>query len=171
VGTVSLKSKAASRSVRMLRAATGRTITGWLEDPVMVEIMLNPDGNLSEEAQPVPNRCDDLSRHRWTECLRILLDHQRSDGRRQQVFHRGALVLSRSVSGSGMRGKRLSWRRPKQGRHHHRRLCPNACPRSTPSESFTAVRLHVSRSKKAMTKAAADARIVVANLQINGGTA
>ena len=46
MGTVSLKSEAASRSVRMLRTAMGPTITGWLEDPAIVEIMLNPDGRL-----------------------------------------------------------------------------------------------------------------------------
>jgi type IV secretion system protein TrbB len=46
VGSVSLKSEAASRSVRMLRTAMGPAITGWLEDPAIVEIMLNPDGRL-----------------------------------------------------------------------------------------------------------------------------
>ena len=46
MGTVSLKSEAASRSVRMLRTAMGPTITGWLEDPAIAEIMLNPDGRL-----------------------------------------------------------------------------------------------------------------------------
>jgi type IV secretion system protein TrbB len=46
VGTVSLKSEAASRSVRMLRTALGPTITGWLEDPAIIEIMLNPDRRL-----------------------------------------------------------------------------------------------------------------------------
>jgi type IV secretion system protein TrbB len=46
VETVSLKSEAASRSVRMLRTAMGPTITCWLEDPAIVEIMLNPDGRL-----------------------------------------------------------------------------------------------------------------------------
>jgi type IV secretion system protein VirB11 len=30
----------------MLRTAMGPTITGWLEDPAIVEIMLNPDGRL-----------------------------------------------------------------------------------------------------------------------------
>jgi hypothetical protein len=34
VGTVSLKSEAASRSVRMLRTAMGPA-TGWLEDPAI----------------------------------------------------------------------------------------------------------------------------------------
>jgi type IV secretion system protein TrbB len=48
VGTVSLKSEAASRSIGMLRTALGPTITGWLEDPAIVKVMLNPDGRLSE---------------------------------------------------------------------------------------------------------------------------
>ena len=30
----------------MLRTAIGPTITGWLEDPAIVEVMLNPDGRL-----------------------------------------------------------------------------------------------------------------------------
>ena len=44
--TVSPKSEAASRSVRMLRTAMGPAITAWLEDPAVVEVMLNPDGRL-----------------------------------------------------------------------------------------------------------------------------
>jgi type IV secretion system protein TrbB len=46
MGSVAAKPEAASRSVRMLRTAMGPTITGWLEDPAIVEIMLNPDGRL-----------------------------------------------------------------------------------------------------------------------------
>src|SRR5215467_7950720 len=46
VGTVFPKSEAASRSVRMLRTAMGPAITAWLEDPAVVEVMLNPDGRL-----------------------------------------------------------------------------------------------------------------------------
>jgi type IV secretion system protein TrbB len=46
VTTVSLKSEATSRSIGMLRTAMGATITGWLDDPAIVEIMLNPDGRL-----------------------------------------------------------------------------------------------------------------------------
>ena len=30
----------------MLRTGMGPTITGWLEDPAIVEIMVNPDGRL-----------------------------------------------------------------------------------------------------------------------------
>ena len=46
MGTVSLKSEAVLRSVRMLRTAMGPAIAGWLEDPAIAEVMLNPDGSL-----------------------------------------------------------------------------------------------------------------------------
>ena len=34
------------RSARMLRTALGPRIAGWLDDPAIVEVMLNPDGRL-----------------------------------------------------------------------------------------------------------------------------
>ena len=46
VGAVSRKTEATSRGARMLRTALGPAITGWLEDPAIVEVMLNPDGRL-----------------------------------------------------------------------------------------------------------------------------
>jgi Flp pilus assembly CpaF family ATPase len=46
MGTVSFKSEAVSRGARMLRTALGPAIAGWLEDPTVVEVMLNPDGRL-----------------------------------------------------------------------------------------------------------------------------
>src|SRR5580704_100876 len=42
----SFQSEAISRGARMLRTAFGPAITGWLEDPAIVEVMLNPDGRL-----------------------------------------------------------------------------------------------------------------------------
>ncbi len=38
--------EARHRSVRMLRTALGDAIAGWLADPEIIEIMLNPDGRL-----------------------------------------------------------------------------------------------------------------------------
>ncbi|MDE5452952.1 P-type conjugative transfer ATPase TrbB [Bradyrhizobium sp. CSA112] len=35
-----------SRGARMLRTALGPAIASWLEDPVIIEVMLNPDGRL-----------------------------------------------------------------------------------------------------------------------------
>jgi type IV secretion system protein TrbB len=45
-GALSLKSEATSRGARMLRTALGPAIAAWLEDPAVVEVMLNPDGRL-----------------------------------------------------------------------------------------------------------------------------
>ena len=40
------KSEALARSTRMLRTALGADVAAWLEDPTVVEVMLNPDGRL-----------------------------------------------------------------------------------------------------------------------------
>jgi len=40
------QSEAASRGARMLRTALGPAIARFLEDPAIVEVMLNPDGRL-----------------------------------------------------------------------------------------------------------------------------
>jgi type IV secretion system protein VirB11 len=45
-GTFSLRTEAISRGARMLRTALGPAIAAWLEDPAVVEVMLNPDGRL-----------------------------------------------------------------------------------------------------------------------------
>jgi P-type conjugative transfer ATPase TrbB len=42
----SFQSEAVSRGARMLRTALGPSIAAWLEDPTIVEVMLNPDGRL-----------------------------------------------------------------------------------------------------------------------------
>ena len=46
MGVQVLQSEALVRSGRMLRTALGPAISSWLEDPAIVEIMLNPDGRL-----------------------------------------------------------------------------------------------------------------------------
>jgi type IV secretion system protein TrbB len=45
-GALSLRSEASARGARMLRTALGPAIAAWLEDPAVVEVMLNPDGRL-----------------------------------------------------------------------------------------------------------------------------
>src|SRR6266545_4892210 len=45
-GALPFKSEATSRGARMLRSALGPAIGAWLEDPAIVEVMLNPDGRL-----------------------------------------------------------------------------------------------------------------------------
>jgi type IV secretion system protein VirB11 len=42
----SFRAEVISRGARMLRTALGASIAAWLEDPAIVEVMLNPDGRL-----------------------------------------------------------------------------------------------------------------------------
>ena len=46
MGTVPFRSEAHARGARMLRTALGPDIAAWLDDPAVVEVMLNPDGRL-----------------------------------------------------------------------------------------------------------------------------
>src|SRR3569833_3461334 len=46
VAVQSVRTEAISRGARMLRSALGPAITRWLDDPAIVEVMLNPDGRL-----------------------------------------------------------------------------------------------------------------------------
>ena len=46
MSVVPIRSEASSRGARMLRTALGGEIAGWLEDPAVTEVMLNPDGRL-----------------------------------------------------------------------------------------------------------------------------
>ncbi|MGE4302605.1 MAG: P-type conjugative transfer ATPase TrbB [Novosphingobium sp.] len=41
-----IRSEAKSRGARMLRTALGASVAAWLEDPAVIEVMLNPDGRL-----------------------------------------------------------------------------------------------------------------------------
>lgn len=46
MGTIPFRNEAHARGARMLQTALGPGIAGWLEDPEVVEVMLNPDGRL-----------------------------------------------------------------------------------------------------------------------------
>lgn len=46
MSVIPIRSERASRSSRMLRTALGSAIAEWLEDPAIIEVMLNPDGRL-----------------------------------------------------------------------------------------------------------------------------
>jgi type IV secretion system protein VirB11 len=46
VTPIPLRSEAFARGARMLRTALGTAIASYLEDPSIVEVMLNPDGRL-----------------------------------------------------------------------------------------------------------------------------
>ncbi len=46
MATIPFRTEAHARGARMLRTALGADIAAWLEDPGVVEVMLNPDGRL-----------------------------------------------------------------------------------------------------------------------------
>ena len=46
VAVHSFQTEAISRGAKMLRTALGPAIATWLDDPAVVEVMLNPDGRL-----------------------------------------------------------------------------------------------------------------------------
>lgn len=46
VNVTSIQGEVVTRGARMLRTALGPHIGGWLDDPTIVEVMLNPDGRL-----------------------------------------------------------------------------------------------------------------------------
>ena len=46
MGKASCRADAVTRGARMLRTALGPDIAAFLEDPAVVEVMLNPDGRL-----------------------------------------------------------------------------------------------------------------------------
>lgn len=46
MSVIPIRSERVSRGARMLRTALGTTIADWLDDPAVIEVMLNPDGRL-----------------------------------------------------------------------------------------------------------------------------
>ena len=61
------KSEAIIRGARMLRTALGPAIAGFLEDPSIVEVMLNPDGRLwiDRLSGGLSDTGERLNRRRW----------------------------------------------------------------------------------------------------------
>lgn len=46
MSVIPIQSQSRSRGARMLRTALGEAIAGWLAEPAIIEVMLNPDGRL-----------------------------------------------------------------------------------------------------------------------------
>ncbi len=94
-----LHDEVAARSVRMLRSALGGRICGWLDDPDVCEILLNPDGQVW---------LDRLGSGLWATDLRLTA----SDGERiirlaahhaGTEVHAGAPRVSAELPGAGER--------------------------------------------------------------------
>jgi Flp pilus assembly CpaF family ATPase len=97
VGTVPLKSEAASRSVRMLRTAMGPAITGWLEDPAIVEVMLNPDGRIDRLTGGLSDTGKRLSADDGERIVRVVAHHVGAE------VHPGSARLSAELPQTGER--------------------------------------------------------------------
>jgi type IV secretion system protein VirB11 len=90
---------AIERQMRMLRTAMGPVIAAALEDPQVVEVMLNPDGSLwfdrlrtGREPAGVSLSADDAER-----IIRLVAAHLRME------VHSGAPVVSAELPGTGER--------------------------------------------------------------------
>ena len=97
MGTVPLKSEAASRSVRMLRTAMGPAITGWLEDPAIVEVMLNPDGRIDRLTGGLSDTGKRLSADDGERIVRVVAHHVGAE------VHPGSPRLSAELPETGER--------------------------------------------------------------------
>ncbi|MFA6114202.1 MAG: P-type conjugative transfer ATPase TrbB [Sphingomonas sp.] len=71
------RSEASSRGARMLRSALGLSISAWLEDPAVIEVMLNPDGRLWVDrlAQGVSDTGQILSAADGERIIRLVAHH------------------------------------------------------------------------------------------------
>jgi len=99
LGTVSLKSEVVSRGVRMLRTAMGLAITAWLEDPAIVEVMLNPDGRLwiDRLADGLADTGKQLSAEDGERIVRLVAHHVGAE------VHPGSPRISAELPGTGER--------------------------------------------------------------------
>jgi P-type conjugative transfer ATPase TrbB len=77
MSVIPFRSEAASRGARMLRTALGPAISAWLEDPVTIEVMLNPDGRLwiDRLGEGVSDTGDTLSAADGERIIRLVAHH------------------------------------------------------------------------------------------------
>ena len=73
----SFQSEMVSRGARMLRTALGSAIAAFLEDPAVVEVMLNPDGRLwiDRLAGGLADTCEFLSAADGERIIRLVAHH------------------------------------------------------------------------------------------------
>src|SRR5215475_9351897 len=95
----SLQSEAISRGARMLRTALGPAIARFLEDPSIVEVMLNPDGRLwiDRLSQGLMESGETLSASDGERIVRLVAHHV------GQEVHAGAPRVSAELPETGER--------------------------------------------------------------------
>lgn len=71
------RSEASTRGAKMLRTALGSSIGAWLEDPAIIEVMLNPDGRLWVDrlGEGIANTGERLSASDGERIVRLVAHH------------------------------------------------------------------------------------------------
>ncbi len=94
-----IRSEARARGARMLRTALGSHIARWLEDPGVVEVMLNPDGRLWVDrlTQGLSDTGERLSPADGERIVRLVAHHVGAEA------HPGAPRVSAELPGTGER--------------------------------------------------------------------
>lgn len=95
----SLKTEAIERGSRMLRTALGLHVAAWLEDPAVVEVMLNPDGRLWVDrlSAGLADTGERLSAADGERIVRLVAHHVGAE------VHVGAPRVSAELPGTGER--------------------------------------------------------------------
>ncbi len=93
------KSEALARGTRMLRTALGTNVAAWLEDPAVVEVMLNPDGRLwiDRLSEGLTDTGEELSAADGERIVRLVAHHVGAE------VHAGAPRVSAELPGTGER--------------------------------------------------------------------
>ncbi|MFG1392317.1 P-type conjugative transfer ATPase TrbB [Xanthobacter agilis] len=92
-------SEGLTRGVRMLRTALGPVISSLLDDPAVVEVMLNPDGHLWVDrlSEGLATTCERLAPSDGERIIRLVAHHIGAE------VHAGAPRLSAELPGTGER--------------------------------------------------------------------
>ncbi|RWG41794.1 MAG: P-type conjugative transfer ATPase TrbB, partial [Mesorhizobium sp.] len=95
----SRQSVAVERGTRMLRTALGPAVASFLDDPAIVEVMLNPDGRLwiDRLAEGLADTGEQLSASDGERIVRLVAHHVGAE------VHAGAPRVSAELPGSGER--------------------------------------------------------------------
>src|SRR3984893_16159128 len=91
------QSEAISRGARMLRTALGPAIARFLEDPAIIEVMLNPDGRLwiARLSEGLSETTERLSAPDGERIVRLVAHHVGAE------IHAGAPPVSAELAGTG----------------------------------------------------------------------
>ena len=94
-----LKSEALARGARMLRTALGADIAAWLQEPAVVEVMLNPDGRLWVDrlSEGLADTGETLSAADGERIVRLVAHHVGAE------VHAGSPRVSAELPGTGER--------------------------------------------------------------------